>query len=142
MAVNPKIFGAMLATGRMRQSQLIPVIFPFSPVTLWRMVKASKAAVTLTVRNGYLRVVRPSAFAVGRGYPRQGGRITLAMSTKIGLIVGLLGPADFQMLSKAPSKASAIEKPHLVYDRHKTADKKKSPRKAVLGVLTGELYDA
>jgi prophage regulatory protein len=40
MAMNPKNYGAMPATGYMRQSQLIPAIFPFSSATLWRMVKA------------------------------------------------------------------------------------------------------
>jgi predicted DNA-binding transcriptional regulator AlpA len=40
MASNPKPYGAMPATGYMRQSQLIPTIFPFSSATLWRMVKA------------------------------------------------------------------------------------------------------
>jgi prophage regulatory protein len=40
VASNPKTYGAMPATGYMRQSQLIPTIFPFSSATLWRMVKA------------------------------------------------------------------------------------------------------
>jgi prophage regulatory protein len=40
MATNPKTYGAMPATGYMRQSQLIPAIFPFSSATLWRKVKA------------------------------------------------------------------------------------------------------
>src|SRR6476646_10176280 len=40
MATNPETYGAMPATGYLRQSQLIPAIFPFSSATLWRMVKA------------------------------------------------------------------------------------------------------
>jgi prophage regulatory protein len=40
MATNPETYGAMPATGYMRQSQLIPAIFPFSSATLWRKVKA------------------------------------------------------------------------------------------------------
>jgi predicted DNA-binding transcriptional regulator AlpA len=32
-------YGVLPATGYMRQSQLIPAIFPFSPATLWRKVK-------------------------------------------------------------------------------------------------------
>lgn len=32
--------GELPATGYVRQSQLIPVILPFSQATLWRMVKA------------------------------------------------------------------------------------------------------
>jgi prophage regulatory protein len=40
MATNSETYGAMPATGYMRQSQLIPAIFPFSSATLWRKVKA------------------------------------------------------------------------------------------------------
>jgi prophage regulatory protein len=40
MATTPDKYGAMPATGYMRQSQLIPSIFPFSSATLWRKVKA------------------------------------------------------------------------------------------------------
>jgi len=40
MAKIPEIYDAMPATGYMRQSQLIPSIFPFSSATLWRKVKA------------------------------------------------------------------------------------------------------
>src|SRR5258705_5218406 len=40
LATNPETYGAMPATGYMRQSQLIPAIFPFSSATLWRKVKA------------------------------------------------------------------------------------------------------
>lgn len=40
MATNPETYGAMPVTGYMRQSQLIPAIFPFSSATLWRKVKA------------------------------------------------------------------------------------------------------
>jgi prophage regulatory protein len=40
MATNSETCGAMPATGYMRQSQLIPAIFPFSSATLWRKVKA------------------------------------------------------------------------------------------------------
>lgn len=40
MAKTPEICDAMPATGYMRQSQLIPSIFPFSSATLWRKVKA------------------------------------------------------------------------------------------------------
>ncbi|HEX9588927.1 MAG TPA: AlpA family phage regulatory protein [Bradyrhizobium sp.] len=39
MAKSSKTYGAMPATGYMRQSQLIPAIFPFSSATLWRKVK-------------------------------------------------------------------------------------------------------
>src|ERR1700757_2254028 len=40
MATNSETYGAMPATGYMRQSQLIPAIFPFSSANLWRKVKA------------------------------------------------------------------------------------------------------
>jgi predicted DNA-binding transcriptional regulator AlpA len=40
MATSSETYGAMPATGYMRQSQLIPAIFPFSSATLWRKVKA------------------------------------------------------------------------------------------------------
>jgi len=40
MATNSETYGVMPATGYMRQSQLIPAIFPFSSATLWRKVKA------------------------------------------------------------------------------------------------------
>jgi predicted DNA-binding transcriptional regulator AlpA len=40
MATKPETYGAMPATGYMRESQLIPAIFPFSSATLWRKVKA------------------------------------------------------------------------------------------------------
>jgi predicted DNA-binding transcriptional regulator AlpA len=40
MTINPATYGALPATGYIRQSQLIPAIFPFSSATLWRMVKA------------------------------------------------------------------------------------------------------
>ena len=40
MATTPDKYGAMPAIGYMRQSQLIPSIFPFSSATLWRKVKA------------------------------------------------------------------------------------------------------
>jgi predicted DNA-binding transcriptional regulator AlpA len=40
MAKNSDTYGAMPVTGYMRQSQLIPAIFPFSSATLWRKVKA------------------------------------------------------------------------------------------------------
>jgi predicted DNA-binding transcriptional regulator AlpA len=40
MANDPETYGAMPITGYMRQSQLIPAIFPFSSATLWRKVKA------------------------------------------------------------------------------------------------------
>jgi hypothetical protein len=39
MTKNPESYGVLPATGYMRQSQLIPAIFPFSPATLWRKVK-------------------------------------------------------------------------------------------------------
>jgi prophage regulatory protein len=38
MTKNPESYGVLPATGYMRQSQLIPAIFPFSPATLWRKV--------------------------------------------------------------------------------------------------------
>lgn len=34
--------GRLPETGYVRQSQLIPVILPFSPATLWRKVKAGE----------------------------------------------------------------------------------------------------
>jgi prophage regulatory protein len=37
---TPQTFGALPASGYVRQSQLIPHIVPFSSATLWRMVKA------------------------------------------------------------------------------------------------------
>lgn len=40
MANDLKQLGSLPATGYIRQSQLIPVIFPFSSATLWRKVKA------------------------------------------------------------------------------------------------------
>jgi prophage regulatory protein len=40
MTNNPKTPGALPETGYIRQSQLIPAIFPFSSATLWRKVKA------------------------------------------------------------------------------------------------------
>ena len=40
MADNPAPFGSLPEIGYVRQSQLIPAIFPFSPATLWRKVKA------------------------------------------------------------------------------------------------------
>ena len=41
MATNSTTYGAMPATGYMRQSQLIPAIVPFSSATLWRAVTLS-----------------------------------------------------------------------------------------------------
>jgi predicted DNA-binding transcriptional regulator AlpA len=40
MARDIPPFGALPATGYVRQSQLIPAIVPFSSATLWRKVKA------------------------------------------------------------------------------------------------------
>ena len=40
MPDNSHPIGTLPETGYVRQSQLIPVIFPFSPATLWRKVKA------------------------------------------------------------------------------------------------------
>jgi prophage regulatory protein len=40
MSSNPAPLGSLPATGYVRQSQLIPAIFPFSSATLWRKVKA------------------------------------------------------------------------------------------------------
>jgi predicted DNA-binding transcriptional regulator AlpA len=40
VAKIPEFYGVLPATGYMRQSQLIPAIFPFSSATLWRKVKA------------------------------------------------------------------------------------------------------
>jgi prophage regulatory protein len=37
---NPNPLGALSETGYIRQSQLIPAIFPFSSATLWRKVKS------------------------------------------------------------------------------------------------------
>jgi prophage regulatory protein len=39
MTKAPESYGVLPATGYMRQSQLVPIIFPFSPATLWRKVK-------------------------------------------------------------------------------------------------------
>lgn len=36
------LLGRLPETGYMRQSQLIPIIIPFSPATLWRKVKAGQ----------------------------------------------------------------------------------------------------
>ena len=40
MAKIPERYGVLPVTGYIRQSQLIPAIFPFSSATLWRKVKA------------------------------------------------------------------------------------------------------
>ena len=40
VAKIPERYGVLPVTGYIRQSQLIPAIFPFSPATLWRKVKA------------------------------------------------------------------------------------------------------
>jgi prophage regulatory protein len=40
MATTPAHLGLLPAIGYVRQSQLIPAIFPFSSATLWRKVKA------------------------------------------------------------------------------------------------------
>ncbi len=40
MANNSNPLGSLPETGYVRQSQLIPRIFPFSSATLWRKVKA------------------------------------------------------------------------------------------------------
>ena len=40
MQNNSNLAGFLPATGYVRQSQLIPAIFPFSSATLWRKVKA------------------------------------------------------------------------------------------------------
>lgn len=40
MPTHPTRHGSLPETGYVRQSQLIPAIFPFSPATLWRKVKA------------------------------------------------------------------------------------------------------
>ena len=40
MATNDNSLGSLPESGYVRQSQLIPSIFPFSSATLWRMVKA------------------------------------------------------------------------------------------------------
>ena len=39
MADNINPYGSLPDIGFIRQSQLIPSIFPFSPATLWRKVK-------------------------------------------------------------------------------------------------------
>jgi prophage regulatory protein len=39
MATTPAHFDLLPAIGYVRQSQLIPAIFPFSSATLWRKVK-------------------------------------------------------------------------------------------------------
>jgi prophage regulatory protein len=40
MSSNLAPLGSLPTTGYVRQSQLIPAIFPFSSATLWRKVKA------------------------------------------------------------------------------------------------------
>jgi prophage regulatory protein len=40
MATNQNSLGSLPESGYVRQSQLIPFIFPFSSATLWRKVKA------------------------------------------------------------------------------------------------------
>jgi prophage regulatory protein len=40
MAIDPASSARLPAIGYMRQSQIIPDVFPFSPATLWRKVKA------------------------------------------------------------------------------------------------------
>jgi prophage regulatory protein len=40
MPNNPNPLGALPEVGYIRQSQLVPAIFPFSSATLWRKVKA------------------------------------------------------------------------------------------------------
>lgn len=40
MATNYNSRGSLPESGYIRQSQLIPTIFPFSSATLWRKVKA------------------------------------------------------------------------------------------------------
>jgi prophage regulatory protein len=40
MATNHNSLGSLPESGYVRQSQLIPSIFPFSSATLWRKVKA------------------------------------------------------------------------------------------------------
>jgi prophage regulatory protein len=40
MKTNLAPLGSLPETGYVRQSQLIPTIFPFSSATLWRRVKA------------------------------------------------------------------------------------------------------
>jgi prophage regulatory protein len=40
MSINRTPLGSLPETGYVRQSQLIPAIFPFSSATLWRKVKA------------------------------------------------------------------------------------------------------
>jgi prophage regulatory protein len=39
MDKGTSLMGALPDEGYVRQSQLIPIIVPFSPATLWRMVK-------------------------------------------------------------------------------------------------------
>jgi len=58
MARNNSPFGEIPATGYIRQSQLIPIILPFSPATLWRKVKAGNfpAPVKLSERITAWRV--------------------------------------------------------------------------------------
>jgi prophage regulatory protein len=58
MAKNIESYGVLPATGYMRQSQLIPAIFPFSSATLWRKVKAGSfpAPVKLGLRITAWRV--------------------------------------------------------------------------------------
>jgi len=40
MSIDRASMGSLPETGYVRQSQLIPAIFPFSSATLWRKVKA------------------------------------------------------------------------------------------------------
>lgn len=41
-AHSPRLTGQLPESGYVRQSQLIPVILPFSPATLWRKVKVGE----------------------------------------------------------------------------------------------------
>ncbi len=55
---NPTPIGRLPESGYLRQSQLIPVIVPFSPATLWRKVKSGEfpAPVKLSERITAWRV--------------------------------------------------------------------------------------
>ncbi len=132
MVVNPKSYGAMLKPSNWRRA---------SPRgASKKSVSSSSSALLdqhscgrLTVRNGYVRVVRPSAFAVGRGCFWQDRRITWAMSDKIDRAAGLPGPAYFQTPFKCPSKPlqkhpQSKSRTWLTTGRKRTT-KKKSPRR-------------
>lgn len=64
-----RLTGQLPETGYVRQSQLIPVILPFSPATLWRKVKAGEfpVPIKLSARITAWRVEDIRAWMGARG---------------------------------------------------------------------------